>query len=53
MSQKTYHGDASRGHNFWVYPRNQGLGNPESDTYAATDLCDNLYMYNSKTSLEF
>jgi hypothetical protein len=41
MSHNTYHGDAARGHNFWVYPRNHALITPKWDTYDANDLCNN------------
>lgn len=41
MSQKQYHGDPDRDHNFWVYPEHKSLKNPRWDTYSASDLCDN------------
>ena len=41
MSHKTYHGDASRDYNFWVYPRHQPLVNSKWDTYDPHGLCDN------------
>lgn len=41
MSQKQYHGDPDRDHNFWVYPKTKSLNNSLWDTYNASDLCDN------------
>ncbi|CAF4679849.1 unnamed protein product, partial [Rotaria sp. Silwood2] len=32
MSEKIYHGDPDRDHQFWVYPRNKALIAPQWDT---------------------
>ncbi|CAF1647274.1 unnamed protein product [Rotaria magnacalcarata] len=42
MSEKFYHGDPNRDNNFWVYPRDKPVQNPDWDTYDASYLCNNL-----------
>jgi len=37
----SYHGDANRGHKFWVYPKGKKLENPQWDTHDAKAYCDN------------
>ncbi|CAF1682302.1 unnamed protein product [Rotaria magnacalcarata] len=39
--EKFYHGDLNRDNNFWVYPRDKPVQNPDWDTYDASDLCNN------------
>ncbi len=41
MSQITHHGDPSREHNFWVYPKHQKIVDSRWDTHDPHDLCDN------------
>ena len=38
----TFHGDPSREHHFWVYPRHKALINNQWDTYDPTHLCNNF-----------
>jgi hypothetical protein len=42
MPQMIYHGDPSREHHFWVYPKHKSLINPQWDTYDPTQLCNNF-----------
>lgn len=41
MTDKFYHGDPQRDHNFWVYPKDKPLENTCWDTYNASQFCDN------------
>jgi hypothetical protein len=49
MPQMIYHGDPSREHRFWVYPKHKSLQNPQWDTYNPHDLCDNFTILNGFT----
>ncbi len=41
MPHKVYHGDPSRDHQFWIYPSNKTLINPQWDAYDPNELCNN------------
>ncbi|CAF4041207.1 unnamed protein product [Rotaria magnacalcarata] len=47
MSEKFYHGDPNRDNNFWVYPRDKPVQNPDWDTYDASYLCNNWIVQNN------
>ena len=40
--QTTYHGDSSREHRFWVYPKGQSLADARWDAHEPNHLCDNF-----------
>ena len=41
-ANKFYHGDPSREHRFWVYPKHKLLQNSQWDAYDPFHLCDNF-----------
>lgn len=50
MSQTTYHGDSSREHRFWVYPKDRPLVDTRWEAYDPKNLCDSFTLLEGDSS---